>query len=518
MSASLAQGRTDENNDVARTSREICLRLQYQAGLTLSAQGSNVASYDDAFVQELRNDLFGGEKGDFATLLERYAVSPERLLTSFFRALAPYPRMASDILRMFESASAKRSDANLRLAVDVDRIDTPLDFDLTAFREIARKLDCITVLVSARQWNLDNATLVDRAFEKSGLMPEMFSMSAERPRLESEALRSWVAAMKSGHRFPRLPPPPVIGHPQFDRLISDFWFDFQDFHFTARELYGTYDEIVPTPLKEDVRGWDWRLLRIFAHDFWPRRTVHLIGLLGDMLRRDPDDPKTKACLERVIEAVAAFTLPPRPKEELVETVEDILSLPVWRKRHEFYAVWVASLMTNTLDSSLLDFHVRDGRLAFPFRPVHFASFGSSDGKRVELWSELRSPAIDPIGRVGEVQPDYSFRWAKEAWTNTGSSPEVMIVECKQYKRSSTRNFSEALVDYARAAKQAKVLLVNYGPVSPMVIAAVAEDVAERCDPIGQVFPGGDGLPRATEAIREIGKVLGPVSGPSWTSI
>lgn len=518
MNNSDAKGRADETSGAARTSREIWLKLQSHAGLTISTGEGNVASYDDAFVQELRNDLFGGEKGDFAQLLEHYAVPPERLLTSFFRALAPYPRMAGDILKMFETASAKRSNANLRLAVDVDGIDTALEFDLSAFRETVRKLDSITVLLSARQWNVDNASSIDHAFARSGLIPGMFSLDAQPspPLLESEALRDWIAAMKSGHRFPKLPPPPVIGHAVFDKLAGDLWFDFQDFHTTARELYGSYDKIVPGGLKEDVCGWDRRLLSNFAHDFWPQRTVHLIGLLGDILRRNPDDPNATSCLDSVIEAVAAFTLPPRPREELIETVEVILSLPVWQKRHEFYSVWVASLITNTLDPYLLDFHVHDATLAFPFRPVHFASFGSSDSKSIELWSELRSPAIDPVGRVAEVQPDYRIRWPEKAWTNDGTTPDVMIVECKQYRRSSTRNFSKALIDYARAAKQAKVLLVNYGPVGQQVLAAVTQDVAGRCHPIGRVFPGGDGLPEATDAIREIGKNLGPVAGPGWT--
>jgi hypothetical protein len=81
---------------------------------------------------DLRRDLVGGAEGEFADLLARRGVSPERLVSSFFRALAPYPRITSDILEMFENAAARRSDENLRVFINFNEMDSPIQFDLEA--------------------------------------------------------------------------------------------------------------------------------------------------------------------------------------------------------------------------------------------------------------------------------------------------------------------------------------------------------------------------------------------------
>jgi hypothetical protein len=138
------------------------------------------------------------------------------------------------------------------------------------------------------------------------------------------------------------------------------------------------------------------------------------------------------------------------------------------------------------------FHPAGDVLSFPFRATHIASFGPDASGQLELWSELRSDAgPNPIGRVGQIQPDYRIKFPGA--TGPGSGRDLLVVECKQYRRSKASNFSAALADYARGSEALIVALVNYGPVGDAVMKRIPKDVTDRCRAIGQTRPGGDGL-------------------------
>jgi hypothetical protein len=247
------------------------------------------------------------------------------------------------------------------------------------------------------------------------------------------------------------------------------------------------------------------------------RTVELMALLGDRLRREPANAAAQKCVVDLLAQVATFTTPPQPFEVQIEILDDVLSLPVWQRRHELYAVWVASLITRTLGPLGVDFHCPGGVLSFPFKATHLASIGDPPAARPELWSELRTPAVEPTGkRVSSVQPDYRLRRPPECADGGSVAADVLVIECKQYRRSSTRNFADALTDYGKASATAEILLSNYGPVSPRVRAAIAPEVVERCHPIGQVHPGGAGLAEAQQVIsRAAGVLFGVDRPPRW---
>lgn len=508
----------DENT--LTTSRALWAELQSKAGLTVWSAGK-MPTYDTALEAGLRAELFGGAIGDFGRLLEKNDVPTGRLLTAFFRALAPFSRMMAEVLDMFETAAASRSDNNLRIAIDVDDLDEPLDFTIDAFREVVRRLERALVMARKRQWTAHQAWRLDDIILDSGTVPDFYySRVEERPRVESSTMQTWLDGMTRTHRFARLPAFEPTGVPQFDELVADLRADFDDFHNAARERFGSYSGIAITPFTApDFQGWEWKLLRA-AHDFWPKRVVELLALLGDVLRRDPANEAALRCVGDLVEAVATFSLPPQPIEMQIEVLDDILSLPVWQRRHELYAVWTASLITRTLKPYGLEFHCRGGVLSFPFKATHLASIGPVGAERLELWSELRTPAVDPTGDRRSVQPDYRIRFpagpAIDKTAHEIGAADRMVIECKQYKRSNTRNFSKALTDYSRAAAGAHVLLCNYGPISPRVLSAVAKEVVDRCHPIGQVHPRGEGLAEMELALSSLGKdVFGVTVNSRW---
>lgn len=471
-----------------RTSRQLWDALQESAGLTLSGDSD---AYDNQILAELRSGLVGGLPGDLGSLLEARNIPIERLLEQFLRAVAPFGRMMSDVLAMFEQAAARRSDRNLRLSLDVEGLEAKLDFDLSHFRETVERVSRTMAMVRYRDWDQSGWT-IPQTFRESGLgrrLQQDRGLGDLRP--PDPSIDAWLEAMDSGHSYPPLPEAPRSGNERFDRLAASVWADLDSFQAAARELFGSYAKIGSAKVPEEFQGWSSSLLRA-SHDYWPREIVRVVAMLGASIAADPGDSDANELLEALEAHLEAITSPPVPAEILRSELEDLFNLPVWKKRHELYSVWVAAVITRTLRPYGISFHPDGDTLRFPFRPTHVATIGPPHAPAVELWSELRSPAsVNLKGRVGAVQPDYRIRL--ESREGPGKGADILIIECKQYRRSSTRNFSEALGDYAAAVPEAKVVLANYGPVGPAVMKAVLKDVADRCEAIGHVRPNGAGL-------------------------
>ncbi|MFL6450435.1 MAG: hypothetical protein ACJ746_22555 [Bryobacteraceae bacterium] len=144
---------------------------------------------------------------------------------------------------------------------------------------------------------------------------------------------------------------------------------------------------------------------------------------------------------------------------LLEDLDEILSMPVWRRRHEVYSVWVGSRIVDALGKTAT-IHASDGIILFSFRATHLATLPLGPGEGLQLWTELRTPLRDPIGkgRKSGIQPDYVLTIGP----SDDPSRSLIVVECKQYLRGSRRNFGAAVIDYARGHPNAFILLVNYG--------------------------------------------------------
>ncbi len=213
-------------------------------------------------------------------------------------------------------------------------------------------------------------------------------------------------------------------------------------------------------------------------DFWLQSCVQYLARLSVK----PEDER-KAFGEKLASAYAKFPRRRISANIQIKDLERLLSLPAWKKRYEFYGVWVANEIVRALDGHDIVINHADGELKFAFAEARIADVKTARPK-VSLFSERRSPLAEPIGksRVSSVQPDFGI------WTR-GSQPDncIMIVEVKHYKKRSRRNFREALIDYAHAHPIATVLLVNYGPVGS-AFADLPSAVIDRCILIGYLNP------------------------------
>jgi hypothetical protein len=241
-----------------------------------------------------------------------------------------------------------------------------------------------------------------------------------------------------------------------------------------RKGYGSRKELVDEHRKRRYAsdhddGLSIRTIAQNETDYW-------LGTLVAMLARSQSLPRsTKRDLGKRLQQ--EFARYPRKKfgaQIKVADLQSYLSLPIWQKRHELYAVWIATEIVNALPDHVCEIHHEDGKIVFAFRETVVATVKSA-WPPVRLISERRVPLAEPIGkgRSGNVQPDYGL-WRHEAGVETCG----LVVEVKHYKRSASSSFRHVLTDYSRAFPKAQVYLVNHGPIGD-----ATSELLDRCNTI-----------------------------------
>ncbi|NSL20201.1 hypothetical protein [Agrobacterium tumefaciens] len=187
-----------------------------------------------------------------------------------------------------------------------------------------------------------------------------------------------------------------------------------------------------------------------------------------------------ARLTRFTTAMARVHL---PLQVSIADLERVLSLPVWRTRHELYAIWIATRVVAALPDREVELHHEDGRIVFAFKETVLATIKDVDPE-VRLVGERRTRLESPVGegRKGGAQPDLGL------WVDAPEGERcLMVIEVKHYRKAARSRFHTVLIDYAAAHPKAQVMLVNHGPVSDM-LAGVDAVTATRCVQIGDLMP------------------------------
>lgn len=196
----------------------------------------------------------------------------------------------------------------------------------------------------------------------------------------------------------------------------------------------------------------------------------------------------------------------RAVKDLVASLDAILSLPMWPLRSELYSVWVGTRLISALGDKARVHHV-GGAISFSTLGSHLASTPVFPAGDAHVFAELQTPLahVTPLGtgRTRAIRPDYVLCGEPVGDPRT----TLLVVECKQYLRQKTRNFAEALADYARGHPGAPVVLVSYGPTTAAVeerVARLAPDVASRTSVIGAFRPDNqEGLDTLATLVRDV---------------
>jgi hypothetical protein len=469
--------------------------------------GLDPSFYDAATVAELRRSLSLPEDEPVEKALVRSKVSVEDFVAAFFKAVVPYGEMMTDLLNLFAQASARRSDHNLRLDFDFGR-NLQLGFDLNQFRDWLAVWEKARLPVSMAQWDYQSLWQLNRALRNEDDYKSIHHddlMGAT-----GTGAEPWVREYMEGRwPFPLLTAP-TSDVPDLDRALERAWRVWSAVVQESARISHDREHLrelrhhAETTNRESDPGTPWPLglLGSLDSDLWAASVA--VGLF-----RTAEAVRQLLPQEGHVEAQRRLSvlddLFARRPVEVVETdtwlqrLREFLNLPVWQRRHELYSAWVWAQIHTALRSLTCRIHQDDGTIHFSFAGSHLATF-TGLLPMLHVWAELRSPLAETPwgkGRRGKIQPDYTL--LHDPISSRDSA--VLVVECKQYRTASARNFIAALVDYARGRPEAMIVLVNYGPAPQGILAASPPELLDRLVLIGEMRPKGQGIPTFHEAVR-----------------
>ncbi|WP_191841852.1 hypothetical protein [Catellatospora chokoriensis] len=452
----------------ARTSQEVWDGL-------CTAYGLDPDGYDADIVSLVREEL-ELPVGDISTLLVRHSVPVEQLLNVVLRSFLPLATMLSDLLCMFEQAEATCSDReNFVIAYDFGTGDDGLlPFSLDTFRTWVSAAVSAASIARIPRWTLDQLELLRNIVIRR-------NFDHERP-LSAAAAR-WSREYDRGEWPRSLPAVVSTGHSELDRqlraarsMVSAFVETCRRLSADRPSLQRLNDQSLQLPDQPQGEMPSVGAFVYYDGDRWPETIIQGIDRLTATHRADgrPDAPT-------LVDQLAEATRPREvvEVERLLTSIEEVLSLPAWKRRHELYAAWTLTLIVDAAGPKLTTMHpTPDGKLSFSFSGSHVATITTPQHGAVLVMAELRSSLASPVGtgRKSRIQPDYVLVTPPI----TAASSAVAVVECKQYRRASAGNFSAALRDYAAGHPGARVLLANYGPARDEILDRVPLPDRDRC--------------------------------------
>jgi hypothetical protein len=415
--------------------------------------------------------------------------------------------MFRDILDFFTKAKAAQGREQWNLAVH------DVDFDLQHFRQALKIWDAIEADLVVPAVDALGAQIHWDAWRKlEELHGPAFKAARNGTPVGDPGVDAWLASYKAGRLepYPKSIAPDRLG-PGHSDLAALALVGLERVR-AVTNVRRNLDSVVRdfTPLNEASDGLSVSVLARLESDLWFGSLI-----AGLSLAQRLPEPQKMELGEALRQHFSAY---PRKRVQARVTLSDlnqILSLPVWRKRHELYAVWIATEIIQALPDHDCTIHHQDGQIVFAFTETNVATVTSARPP-VEIVSERKVPLANPVGkgRTCNVQPDYGL------WCQVGGIETCgLIIEVKHYKRSARSSFRDVLTDYSRAHPQAQVFLVNHGPVGD-VLSDLEPRVADRCHAIGHLTSQAIEKRKALrEAIREyVGEPVRPAQALSGAGV
>jgi uncharacterized protein YfaP (DUF2135 family) len=488
------QGKQAGIKDIVRTSGECWRQL-------LAFGEIDVKHYDRAIVEAIANKLNLDPNIDLAGQLDSLAIETETFLNAFFKAAAPFTEMLQDLLAFFERAGAAQSaTGTIEISFDFGKNVEGLKFDLSTFRTWQWQWHSALLQQSdgIPAWNHDYLRRIAASLRSAEVDP--------RPLRDS--VTDWLGAYEKGRWPDTLPDAPRIGPGRWGRVLLLLWNLWSQVVADSRALGADrgaltrYRWMPGQAHKGSGSVFDPWLLKLLDADGWTRSVLR-------GMHEAADDPQRSDALSG--EVTTIIDTVPKTRQSVqgqIAVLEQLLSLPAWKRRCELYSAWVGSEIVGALGPQAR-VHAVDGFLRYSFGGTHLATAFDQSQRALHVWAELRSPLNQPKGkgRARNIQPDYSIQI--EPITYPESS--LLVVECKQYLVANVKGFADALTDYARGRPRAIVALVNYGKASGAIRDRVDTDVSERTRVIGDLRP------QSREASQDFSALVGSLLRSSDTS-
>lgn len=460
--------------------------------------GLDIKNYDYSIIEELQRELSLPIGKDFDKQLKDEDISIENFIIAFFKVVEPFSEMMSDLLLMFEKAGAKTTNKNLDIEFDFDNAKSDLKFDLESFRKWINVWKSVKNKYNANLWDTELIWSLSRIFGNRNY------------RSQNHELEKWLLDYYERKLWPEFSLNlPKCSNPYLSQLINRAWNlwltivkesakltkDRRMLHEKYLHNREIYDK--------NEKGYSWNpiILAQIDHDCWSGSfaervfsTIEEIENLDPISKQEYSSHLVKD-LENIFSEIPTIEL---EEDIIVNDLKDFLSLPIWKKRYELYSVWISSQIIESLKDNPYRVHTYDERILFSFSGTHLATFDNFS-PRLHIWSELRSPLENPVGkgRTKAIQPDYSL--IMDPVTNFQTS--ILVIECKQYKNPSKKNFVNALTDYAKGRINSNVILVNYGKINDEILNEIPIELRKRTFLIGNMRP------MSTESIIRFNKIV-----------
>lgn len=403
-------------------------------------------------------------------------VSVAQLLSALLATIQPFAGMFRDILAFFKNANARIGQSQLKLSVGDELAE------LSHFEQFLESWSRIDFDIDVPALDRRNAFALNSVRLDTGGADYLRGgqIGDDQIVLGKEDIDGWFQAYSEGNYLP-LPHSlsPEFQPPGLDdaaRVVMAALHVLRQRGLTRDELLAEHQ--ARKYHCDDTDAFHPWTIAQSETDYWLRSQVQYLGnLLEEPL-------EVRAKFGKAVDAkFSKFGRRMFSTTVDGKALERILSLPVWKRRYEFYGVWVGTQILDALDDHEIVINHDKGALRFAFAEARLADINSSRPP-LGLYSERRSSLSNPVGksRKKSVQPDYGL------WTSAaGGGSCVLVVEVKHYKRESSSNFGAALFDYSRAHPKATVVLVNYGPAS-IDYSSIWSFDKERCIALGHFSP------------------------------
>ena len=447
--------------------------------------------YDKTLLAEIKEELGFDKNCDVCIELAAQNTTSEQLLAVLLKTMRPFSIMLSDLLNMFEAAAAQFSDKNIQIKFDFENAEDSFDLNLNRFRvhkEMVGKAVYYELrLDDSNPWKqfigpLEEITGIDNPLGGYNLAPPY-----------TEDVKKWLKAYEDKNyqsNWPDwFPKSPQSGVERIDELIADIWEIPRAAVESYRKCYK--EELGRSASLMSQEGKTHSIFFQAETDHWVQRFIADICYLAKMVKANQN--------EIDIQKLGAFhDQLPLLKNELKRYL-DILNLPVWEKRYALYSAWVSTQIVDAFDKNDVNFHVVKGVLSFSFGGSLIANI-RHESLDLKLVAELRTPYanVRGHGRKSSIQPDYSL------CINDESDPKntVLVVECKQYKKASKKNFIDAIIDYTGGRPIAQVMLVNYTPIPNSIKSSLSPKVSDRVPFFDTLIPGDESCETFKKAVLE----------------
>ena len=436
---------------------------------------------DADFLEQLKEQL-DPNASDLDEAIDK--ATNDELIVAIFSCVSAFVEMSKDILDFFKRAEVSKGAGQWALVID----DVPLG--LEDFLEFVGQSEKAIKRIQRRQLTLGAAMRLLTIMRRDETSAASRARSAK---VESEShlpYAEWPKALTAEKLPAQLRDMAEIGASLRSQLCQS--------GLTRNQLLE-----IEQPVLGPGAILDGRDLQYAERDFWFSAIIHGLDSAKNLQPRELEELGEK--LSAVIGTLSLIYV---PTEIEIGDLTKILSLPVWERRHEVYAVWIATRIVDAFPQGDTTIHNENGTIRFPFRKTKIASL-PCEGGEIALYGERKQLLANPIGpgRKNATQPDFGL-WSAIDEKHTCE----LIIEVKHYLQAAARPFTEALIDYARAHPAAQVVLVNYGPTSDMLdrLDKAEESVRDRCHLVGHLTPEKERTDEpirgfVTKALRTLGR-------------